>query len=343
MLVVNDAPLAEAIERLRGEWAERSGGSLEASSISLTELMASPKPTADLLVYPSRYLGEFSERAWLRPLRDSVLKSESFNYADIYPLIRQSLMSYGGKVMAAPLGIELAVVPGDRPRWVELLARAAPYAVVRDRVDILFQLDTMHPRIAGPPFVRALDEMRRDNKSGQGPQNFAARDVYDPSTNSWNTQNNERMVPLVGIGDRLVSVTTTSRNAATAFQLLAWLAGPEISTQLARAGSGTLPVRQSLVASPLWYDPRLSASQRSNLIDAVQDSLRSDEFLVVPRIPGIDEYLSALDEAAKAVVDGSADADTALKQAASSWEQITDKRGRPAQQSAYVKHLGIEN
>jgi len=47
------------------------------------------------------------------------------------------------------------------PGWagLVLLARAAPYAKHRDFYSALFDTDTMEPLIAGPPFVRALEEL----------------------------------------------------------------------------------------------------------------------------------------------------------------------------------------
>jgi multiple sugar transport system substrate-binding protein len=47
-----------------------------------------------------------------------------------------------------------------------LLARAAAYAKHRDHYSTLFNIDTMEPLIAGPAFVRALDELVADAKLG---------------------------------------------------------------------------------------------------------------------------------------------------------------------------------
>jgi multiple sugar transport system substrate-binding protein len=51
------------------------------------------------------------------------------------------------------------------PHWAArlLLARAAAYARHDDNYSTLFQVDTMEPLIAGPPFLRALAELVRDN------------------------------------------------------------------------------------------------------------------------------------------------------------------------------------
>ena len=64
-----------------------------------------------------------------------------------------------------------AAPPSDLPFWgtveplgpgwagIVLLARAAPYATHRSSYSTLFNFDSMEPMIAGPPFVRALEEL----------------------------------------------------------------------------------------------------------------------------------------------------------------------------------------
>jgi multiple sugar transport system substrate-binding protein len=54
------------------------------------------------------------------------------------------------------------------PGWagLVLLARAAPYAKHRDNYSTLFDAETMAPLVAGPPFVRALEELVAAAKLG---------------------------------------------------------------------------------------------------------------------------------------------------------------------------------
>jgi multiple sugar transport system substrate-binding protein len=111
--------------------------------------------------------------------------------------------------------------------------------------------------------------------------------------------------------------------------------------QIARSGRRTLPVRRSLASSPAWYDPSLSASERTDLGTTFQQSLGEEQCLTVPRIPAIDEYLAALDDAVQRVVFGDGEPEAALEQAAADWEKITDAHGRDAQREAYLKHLGL--
>src|SRR5262249_31303270 len=53
---------------------------------------------------------------------------------------------------------------GDHWAGRVLLARAAPYARHRDHYSTLFNIDTMEPLVAGPAFVRALQELAADAK-----------------------------------------------------------------------------------------------------------------------------------------------------------------------------------
>ena len=54
------------------------------------------------------------------------------------------------------------------PGWagLVLLARAASYAKHRDNYSALFNIETMEPLVAGPPFVQALDELVAAAKLG---------------------------------------------------------------------------------------------------------------------------------------------------------------------------------
>ncbi len=64
------------------------------------------------------------------------------------------------------------------PGWAALvlLARSAPYAKHRDNYSTLFDIRTMKPLVAGPPFVRALEELVAAAKAGAPDQL-----QYDPA------------------------------------------------------------------------------------------------------------------------------------------------------------------
>jgi hypothetical protein len=322
VLIVNEPELVEAVNRLRGEWAERSGGELTATGTNWKDLSAAKTLDADVVVFPSRYLGELCTRNWLRPVRANVLESEKFNAADIFPLVRTEVMKWGGQAMAVPLGVDPSAIKREgTPSAITLLGRAAPNAISNDRIGVLFDDETMKPRITEPAIVDALTRMVE--KSSEP----ASSDKPAP--------------PVLGDSDRLIGASVSSRNAATAFDLIQWLAQADTSTQFARVGKGMLPARVSQASSPSWFAADLSSTDRSDLSKTLIAELTGETSLVVPRIPGIDDYLAALDDAVKSAVGGKTPPAEALQKAAEKWEQITESRGRDAQREAYRKHLGI--
>src|SRR5882757_1631199 len=54
VLVVNEPGVAEAINRLRGEWAERSGGELSATTGEWKDVAGAKSIDADVVIFPSR-------------------------------------------------------------------------------------------------------------------------------------------------------------------------------------------------------------------------------------------------------------------------------------------------
>ncbi len=330
VLVVNEPGVVEAIKRLHGEWAERSGGELTAVAAEWKKVAAEKSLDADVVIFPSRYLGDLCIRGWLRPMRSNVLESKAFDDADVFPLVRRMLVRWGKQVMALPLSVD-ATLPGitfgksiSAHPAIEFLATAAPTVISNERDGVLFDPPTMKPRIEDPAFVAALQYWSASKLK------TIARKTEAAAT-----------IPVFGFDDRLIAVTTATRNAASAFQLVEWLASAEISAQLAHDGSPSMPVRQSSASSSAWYGAALSAEERTKVAKALTSALSGDKFLMIPRIPGVDEYVAALDDAVKAAALGKVAPQAALQQAAERWEQITDAHGRETQRDAYLKHLQI--
>jgi ABC-type glycerol-3-phosphate transport system substrate-binding protein len=146
---------------------------------------------------------------------------------------------------------------------------------------------------------------------------------------------------VLGYGDRLIAVTSRSQNAASAFKLIGWLASPQPSTQIAKGSEPTAPVRRSLLKSSAWYEASSDPEQRAALTESAETELSASECLLVPRIPGVDDYMAALDDVIDEAVAGNVDAEIALQKAAERWEAITDAHGREAQRKAYLMNLGI--
>jgi multiple sugar transport system substrate-binding protein len=400
VLVVNDAALAAAINRLRGEWTEREDGTLAAESKPWGDIQSSKAIDADLIVFSARYLGELAER--VRPIRERVAKGELYDADDVLPLARDKLAMYGGRLLAFPIGVQVPLVSyrddwlqrgGDNPptTWHEyrelvervgeappmwpprdsiehwpaimLLARAAAYACHPRQESPLFDPQTMQPRIADPPFEKALHQWRQELIIAAQRQNSnqasatdgspaagdfrwaelpAADQVFNRSTGQWETTRSEpRRVPLLADG-LLVAVTTSSRNAASAFELAAWLASSEIASQLFPSSTPLLPCRQSHLASAgSWTEPSTGFSGDSNIADLLEIVLSRDACFIVPRTPGVDEYLAQLADGVSAALRGDLSASDALERVAERWNKITDRLGRDVQRRAYHEHLGL--
>ncbi|MCL4201957.1 MAG: extracellular solute-binding protein [Pirellulaceae bacterium] len=209
VLIVDDPPLAEAVER---QWAARADGELRIQQTTSDQLTAEQHRSiaADAVIFPSGLMGELAERNLISAIPAGTVNSPEFGRRDIFDLIRQTEIVWGEQIFAVPLGSpvltllyrqdifdKIGAVPpetwkqyrelaerladpailGDlQPSPVEgwhaaveplsdgwasqiLLARAAVYARHRNYYSTLFDSQTMEPLIAGPPFVRALEEL----------------------------------------------------------------------------------------------------------------------------------------------------------------------------------------
>jgi len=219
LVVVDDAPLAEAVDR---EWRARAEGGIEVRQMASSDLLKDRKRplAADAIIYPSGLIGELAVRDLIVPIASDVVNDRGvggedtnqprFARRDIFELIRQRDIVWGEQVYAVPLGSPTFVLfyrrdvfdgLGEQPptSWSEyqrlaerlsirenvgalapaedvpwqgaiepldlgwagqiLLARSAGYARHRSYRSTLFDLNTMEPRIASAPFVRALEEL----------------------------------------------------------------------------------------------------------------------------------------------------------------------------------------
>lgn len=371
--VVSDEALRGVIDRLRGEWQELTDGTIETVDVAEDADLVAAAGEADLIVFPSRAIGVLCEADALRPVRSSVIESEALRFEDFLPLVRDHEIVYAQQAMALPLGCPtpLHLLPdaglaGSRitNEGIELalvyLAHAAPHAVHPSRVATLFDSDTFEPRLIEPPFVRALEDLasthdsggegrivwpRRDEpaRAGFTPQVMpSAAEVFDPIAAQWEPvpaePASERHATLLASSGRLIAITKSSRNAATAFRYAGWLAGPENARQISYASNNVGNCRGSLArAGDAWRvsDGRELAKEFAGTAAA---ALRMPRFLFAPRLPGSEEYLEALAKHVRAALDGKPAAE-ALAEAAADWERISESRGRDKQRAAYERSI----
>lgn len=191
LLVVGDPALAQRITRLRGEWLARAGAPLDVAEMPLSDLGKAKTLSADVVIYPSDELGSLAERRLIQPLPPDWLDRPDYQKTDLFELPGLRETAWGEQIYAVPLGSpvfvclyrpDLGVEPphtwSDYQRIVEsagasaaieplapgwaskvFLARAAAYAKHRDYYSTLFDKDSLRPKIASEPFVRALSEL----------------------------------------------------------------------------------------------------------------------------------------------------------------------------------------
>jgi multiple sugar transport system substrate-binding protein len=323
-----------------------------------------------LIVFPSLAIGELCEAKAILPVRPSVLKSAELRFADFLPLVRDHEVVYAQQVMALPIGCPtpLLLAPGEaEPADIALpegeiklalayLAWAAPYAEHRSRVSTLLDSDTLRPRLAEPPFVRALESLAAAAGAGPNavtwPQREApiatgltpraipgAAEVFNPIGESWEpVPLSEQKATLVASRGRLVGVTSSSRNAATAFRYAAWLVGPENSQLVSTASDNVANCRGSFARSPDAWRAADDRDLGRRFAEAQAAALRSPRFLLAPRLPGASEYLKALGAQVRQALAGRPPAEV-LQEAADEWEAIHEARGRDEQKAAYARSI----
>jgi hypothetical protein len=246
--VAGDVKLAEGLRLLRGEWKALSGGELKVDSVSLEEFLDAKQLDGDVVIFPSRQLGTLVERGDLRPLRASTLSSPAFGLNDVYPAIRNGEMKFGGQVFAFPLGspplLDFRQVSSDATEGDDAKDKAASdaaasganvvptdgasaaYALILQalghtesyrRHEALFDPADMKPRIAEPPFVRALVELTAANagRANQPPVGFTEAmqlvgNGVASSTLGWPSALDEQFAAADGAAPRDVEFTAVA-------------------------------------------------------------------------------------------------------------------------------------
>ncbi|NOY42943.1 MAG: hypothetical protein GXP26_14050 [Planctomycetes bacterium] len=258
--------------------------------------------------------------------------------------------------------------PELQQRWaVELLVRAVSYLPPNSDIAVLFDPRSMKPRIESPPFVKALDELLavyRSDKSEEDENQFGiawptshsyekagegaaidflplpkASKVYRASRETWEANDAEEPATMLGFAGRSVSVLRSSRNSASAFKLLLWLASGDASIQLSQRSEGTIWFRTSQVAKARKWLAGQNVGEGATA--AVTKLLSADNCFLLPRIPGIDDYLLTLDHEIEQAVSSESSAEEVLASVAAKWESITEQFDRKRQRKAYRQHLGF--
>lgn len=104
VLVVDDPDLAAVIARQIASVTAHQMEVVPSTSDELAVRLDRP-PSADLIVFPTPWLGTLAQRRWIAPVPASVLDDPEFSWKqDVLPVVRQHETRWGNDVYALPLG-----------------------------------------------------------------------------------------------------------------------------------------------------------------------------------------------------------------------------------------------
>ena len=104
LLVVDDPPLAKAVEKVRGEWKAQIGCELAVESVTEKELLAADGFEADAVLCPSYQLGSLAERGLIIPIPQKTLQEDERDRSEVFSLARRREVAWGSSIMAVPFG-----------------------------------------------------------------------------------------------------------------------------------------------------------------------------------------------------------------------------------------------
>lgn len=170
-----------------------------------------------------------------------------------------------------------------------------------------------------------------------------SNDAFDFARQQWEPREKgeQPQAALLAVAGRLAAVTASSSDPQGAQNVVGWLASRDASPAISPASPATTLFRASQLPAVRRWTPRLSAEAAANYGAALQQAASRERHISL-RIPGRQEYLTALDEAVESALRGELSAEEALARAAAAWQTITEKYGRDAQQRALKHDLGQE-
>jgi len=109
VVVVDDEPLAETIAR---QWKAASGGEIRVDNLSEFNVSSLKTKTAaaDVLIYPSPWLGQLAESKQLIAVSSRVLNDRQYDRLDILPLDRAATVTWGERIYAFSFGVPQLVL-----------------------------------------------------------------------------------------------------------------------------------------------------------------------------------------------------------------------------------------
>lgn len=245
------------------------------------------------------------------------------------------------------------------PWAAEFVARAVAATKPAERATLFFSPQTFAAELTTPQLVQAAESIAALSKqTGVNPpfsidvavpprgdrttRSFlplpGSVEQYEASLNRW-AKADGRPAAIFGFAGRMVAVTESSRNAASAFQLLPWLVGDTNGERLSQRSKHTIWFRGSQAAQASGW---LACDNEAEALSWINTALSANDAYFLPRVLQLGEYLSLLNDSVRKIAVERSDATKTLSATARSWEELTESIGRDRQIGAYRLHLGLE-
>ena len=157
---------------------------------------------------------------------------------------------------------------------------------------------------------------------------------FDSRSKTWAKRSSDEQLQTdtIGYGGLIGSVSATSSNDLTAWDLLSWLCSKKISLLTLTPSPAVGPFRASHLGDvSRWTGERISVDVADQFADVVAACHDRPQAIIFPRISGHQSYFDALDEGVRKCIDGQSTPEEALQEVAKRWEELTEQRGRKTQ------------
>jgi len=150
LLVVDDAALADAAGRLRGEWNTQTGSELEVAQAASKDLEAAKSLSADAVIAPSYLLGSLAEEDLLASVPQTFL--ENRDWISLFDLLKLREATWGRQAETKTKGVPFGspvLVCYYRPDLLQTLGRRPPQTW-REYQELVKLLSSQKPAGDGP-------------------------------------------------------------------------------------------------------------------------------------------------------------------------------------------------
>ena len=167
---------------------------------------------------------------------------------------------------------------------------------------------------------------------------------FDSRTKSWKPRHEMEPdhVDYFGFSGLMVAMSKSSRYPGTAFELMTWLANRKTSAKLISGVPVAGPFRASHLGDiGRWSGDHLPLAAGDQFAEVIRQAHQRPLVLKFPRIPGVKQYLDAMDQKIRECIANDLDSLETLQAIAVEWETITESKGRKKQAKAMSRDLGF--